>query len=283
MNTKAIEKVVFAPEHAMGDMMVRQPLPSTQLEYLDPFVLLHHGINEVPEDFHQNREGVGPHPHRGFAPVTFVFEGGVQHQDSRGNKGAVLKGGVQWMNAGMGIIHSERPVVAGTQEIIQMWVNMPAKNKKDQPSYYPLTDEETPKFVSEDGLVEAGVVSGELFGIKGPIPTLSPINSAMIRGKKEGKINIIIPEGHHSFLYLLDGEVQINGRTIPRFHQIVFSTTGELVEISITSDIKALFMSGEPIGEEIVAKGPFVLNKEIEVMEAYRDYRMGKMGVLIEE
>ena len=283
MENKAIEKIVFAPEHEMGDMMVRQSLPSTQLEYLDPFVLLHHGINEIPEDFHQNREGVGPHPHRGFAPVTFVFEGGVHHQDSRGNKGTVLKGGVQWMNAGMGIIHSERPAVAGTQEIIQMWVNMPAKNKKDQPSYYPLTNEETPKYISVDGLVEAGVVSGELFGIKGPIPTLSPINSAMIRGIEGGKFEIDIPEGHHSFLYILDGAVKINGKEISRFHQIVFSTSGQKIVVEVTAGIKALFMSGEPIGEEIFARGPFVLNKEIEVMEAYRDYRMGKMGVLIEE
>ncbi|CAG4999275.1 hypothetical protein DYBT9275_02192 [Dyadobacter sp. CECT 9275] len=280
---KAIDKIVFAPEHAMGSMMVKQPLPSRQVDYLDPFVLLHHGKNEIPEDFEYRHEGVGPHPHRGFAPVTFVFEGAVHHQDSRGNSGTVSRGGVQWMNAGMGIIHSERPAKGGLQEIIQMWVNSPAKNKKDQPTYYPVTENDMGRYVSKDGLAEVNVVSGELFGQKGPVPTLSPINSAMITGKKGGKLKFEMQVGHNAFLYLLDGKVRIDDQVITRYNMIVFSREQMTVEVEILEDTKALFMSGEPIGEPIITQGPFVVNKEVEIMEAYRDFRMGKMGVLIEE
>lgn len=283
MKNRSIEKVVFAQEHAMGDMYVKQPLPSRQVDYLDPFVLLHHAKYEIEEDHPLEFAGVGPHPHRGFAPVTFVFEGGVSHQDSRGNHGTVYKGGVQWMNAGMGIIHSERPAVSGTHEIIQMWVNIPAGNKMDQPTYYPLKAEEAGDFVSDDKLVHVAVASGELLGIKGPIPTLSPVNSAMIRAQKGGSLFIPFDQNHHAFLYVLGGKVKINGQVVSKHHMTVFANDGEGFELEILEDTKALFMSGEPIGEEIVSQGPFVMNSQVEIMEAYRDFRKGKMGILIEE
>ena len=283
MKYRAIEKVVFAREHAMGDMRVKQPLPSAEVAYLDPFVLLHHAKNEISEDLELRHAGVGPHPHRGFAPVTFVFEGGVNHHDSRGNKGTVYAGGTQWMNAGMGVIHSERPAVGGTQEIIQMWVNSPAKNKMDQPTYYPLTDEQTPKYISEDRKVRLSVVSGEVNGIKGSIPTLSPINSAMIRADKGGVLEVSVPESHNAFLYVLGGKVKVGDEIVSQHHMVVFSNDGDGLNVEFLQETKALFMSGEPIGEKIVAQGPFVLNEEIQIAQAYKDYRMGKMGMLIEE
>jgi len=282
MKTRTIEKVVFAPEHAMGNMKVKQPLPSNEISYLDPFVLLHHAKNEISEDLELRHAGVDPHPHRGFAPVTFVFEGGVNHLDSRGNKGTVYKGGTQWMNAGMGVIHSERPAVSGTQEIIQMWVNSPAKNKMDQPAYFPLTSEETPKYVSEDKKVNLSVVSGELNGVKGTIPTLSPINSAMIWAENGGKITISLPENHNAFLYILEGKAKVADQEINQHYMTVFSNDGNAIDIGFLENTRALLMSGEPIGEKIVAKGPFVMNDEIQITQAYRDYRMGRMGVLIE-
>jgi redox-sensitive bicupin YhaK (pirin superfamily) len=283
MKTRKIAKVVFGRQHAMGDMYVRQPLPSESVSYLDPFVLLHHGRNDISEDFNLKHSGVGPHPHRGFAPVTFVYEGGVHHQDSRGNSGTVYKGGVQWMNAGMGIIHSERPALSGIQEIIQMWVNSPAKNKMDQPGYFPLKANEVPKFLSADKLIEFAVVSGNLFNIQGPVPTLSPINSAMIVAQRGGKTAVPFSEKHNAFLYVLDGRAKIDGREINRYNMVVFDNDGDGFEIEFLDDAKALFMSGEPIGEHIVAQGPFVVNEEIQIAQAYRDYRMGKMGILIEE
>lgn len=282
MKNRTITDIVFAQEHAMGDMMIKQPLPSEKVAYLDPFVLLHHGQNEIPDDFELRHAGVDPHPHRGFAPVTFVFEGGVHHRDSRGNEGTVFKGGTQWMNAGMGIVHSERPAVAGLQEIIQMWVNTPGSHKMDQPGYFPLTAEDTPTYESKDGLVNVSVVTGNLLGKTGPIPTLSAIDSAMIRGVKGGKVYIPVVESHNAFLYVLGGKVKVNGQEVDQHYMTVFGNDGEGFELELLEDTKALFMSGEPSGEKIVAKGPFVMSNETQIMEAYRDYRVGKMGVLIE-
>lgn len=266
----------------MGDMKVRQPLPSNELDYLDPFVLLHHGHMFFDLNSDLSKSGVGPHPHKGFSPVTFMFKGGVNHRDSRGNNQSVGEGGTQWMNAGMGIMHSERPTTS-EQELIQMWINSPAKNKNDQPYYHPLTKEQTPSYKSEDGKITVNVITGELNGIKGPIPTLTPINSATIYANAGGKLNIQLPAGHNAFLYLLDGFMNVDGKEVTGKNFIAFNNDGEAISIEAKEDTRALLMSGEPIGEKIVAQGPFVMNNETQIMEAYRDYRMGKMGILIED
>ena len=282
MKTRSISKIIPARMHNMGDLKVRQPLPSAELDYLDPFVLLHHGHMFFDPDSDLKKSGVGPHPHKGFSPVTFMFKGGVNHRDSRGNNQSVGEGGTQWMNAGMGIMHSERPTTT-EQELIQMWINSPAKNKNDQPYYHPLTKEETPSYKSEDGKINVNVITGELNGIKGPIPTLTPINSATIYAAPGGKLNIKLPPGHNAFLYLLDGMINVSGKDVTGKNFIAFNNDGEEISLEAKEDTRALLMSGDPIGEEIVAQGPFVMNSETEIMEAYRDYRMGKMGILIED
>lgn len=283
MNTKrTLHKIIPARIYNMGDLKVRQPLPSPELEYLDPFVLLHHGHMFFDADSPLGKSGVGPHPHKGFAPVTFLFKGGVEHRDSRGNRKTVSAGGTQWMHAGMGIIHSERPT-ENEQELIQMWINSPAKNKNDQPYYHPLTKEETPFFETEDELIQVNIITGELLGKKGPIPTLTPINSATIHALKNGKITITVPKSHNLFLYLLDGSISINNTEVTGKNFIEFKRDGDEITFEALDNTRALLMSGEPIGEEIVTHGPFVMNTETQIMEAYRDYRMGKMGVLIED
>jgi redox-sensitive bicupin YhaK (pirin superfamily) len=279
---RTINKIIPARMQNMGELKVRQPLPSAELEYLDPFVLLHHGHMFTDPNDDMKKAGVGPHPHKGFAPVTFLFKGSVNHRDSRGNNKSVSAGGTQWMHAGMGIIHSERPTDT-EQELIQMWINSPAKNKNDQPYYHPLTKEETPSYKSEDGKIIVNVVTGELGGTKGPIPTLSPINSATIYALKGGKITINIPKTHNAFLYLLDGVLKVEGKEITGKNFIEFKNDGDNISFEALEDTRALLMSGEPIKEKIVAHGPFVMNTETEIMEAFRDYRMGKMGVLIED
>lgn len=282
MSTRTIKHIIPARMYNMGELKVRQPLPSPELDYLDPFVLLHHGHMFFDPNAQLTKSGVGPHPHKGFAPVTFLFKGGVEHQDSRGHKKNVSAGGTQWMHAGMGIIHSERPTEM-EQELIQMWINSPAKHKNDQPYYHPLTKEETPVHVSEDGLITVNIITGNLFGVKGPIPTLTPINSATIHSKKGGKISIDIPQTHNLFLYLLDGCIKLDGKEITGKNFIAFEKDGNSITFEAIEDTRLLLMSGEPIGEKIVTHGPFVMNTETEIMEAYRDYRMGKMGVLIED
>lgn len=279
---RQIKQIIPGRMYNMGELKVRQPLPSPELDYLDPFVLLHHGHMFFDPNATLPKSGVGPHPHKGFAPVTFLFKGGVHHRDSRGNSKEVKGGGTQWMHAGMGIVHSERPTDF-EQELIQMWINSPKKNKNDQPYYHPLTKEETPFFISEDKRTTINVISGDLLNIKGPIPTLSPIISATIHTEKDALVSFEIPETHNAFLYLLDGCISINGKEITGKNFIEFERSGSKIEFTSIDPTRALFMSGEPIGEKIVTHGPFVMNTETEIMEAYRDYRMGKMGVLIEE
>lgn len=282
MKTRSINKIIPARMYNMGDLKVRQPLPSPELDYLDPFVLLHHGHMVFDENATLNKSGVGPHPHKGFAPVTFLFKGSVNHRDSRGNNKTVNSGGTQWMHAGMGIIHSERPQ-SYEQELIQMWINSPAKHKNDQPYYHPLTKEETPYFNSEDGKIIVNVIAGLLNNTKGPIPTLTPINAATIHAEMGGKINLQIPANHNLFLYLLDGCLKVEGKEIPGKNFIEFKIDEDGITLEAIEATRCLMMSGEPIGEEIVTHGPFVMNTETQILEAYRDYRMGKMGVLIED
>lgn len=259
----------------MGPLTVRQPLPSEQRPYLDPFVLLHHA---PPKDF-SGEFGVSWHPHRGFAPVTFVFRGGVRHRDTRGNDATVLAGGTQWMHAGSGLLHDETPV-PGVTELIQLWINSPASHKMDAPSYHPLSPEATPSVVSPDRLVTLHVAAGELGGVKGPIRTLTPINAATLEAKRGGSIEIALPPAHNAFIYLLDGALTFeDGTQVSGLHQAIFNNDGDAIRFDALEDTRALLMSGQPIGEPIVSHGPFVMNTESEIRAAIRDYRNGDMGV----
>ena len=274
MQHKTVSKVIYAAEHPMGPLTVRQPLPSEELPYLDPFVLLHHAAPKEMSGGH----GVSWHPHRGFAPVTFIFKGAIRHRDTRGNNSTVSAGGTQWMHAGSGILHDETPL-PGELELIQLWINSPARHKMDAPSYYPLAPEQTPQFVSADGLVSVRVVAGELNGVKGPIATLTPVNAATIDARRGGRIVIPIPRTHHAFVYLLDGAATFgDGTTATGFHQVVFNNDGDDIVIDAVANTRMLLMSGEPIGEAIVSYGPFVMNTEDEIRAAFRDYKNGAMG-----
>lgn len=273
----------------MGGMPIRQPFPTQKVQQIDPFLLLHHANIKVPSHIDPDDAGVGPHPHRGFSPVTFIFQGGVHHRDSRGHDSVVYAGGMQWMNAGMGMIHSERPPhdihdIGGRQEIIQLWINSPAKNKMDQPTYFPLQANEVPATTSSDGLVKVNVFAGELLGTKAKTPTLSPINAATVIAKKGGKISIEIPSTQNSLLYLLDGKITLDGYgLVEGLHAVVLKKDGDGISIEAQEDTRMLLLSGEPLNEDVVSYGPFVMNTQTQIMEAMRDYQMGKMGVLIEE
>lgn len=273
----------------MGGMAVRQPLPSQHVEQIDPFLLLHHADINVPAHLEPDHAGVGLHPHRGFSPVTFIFKGGVHHRDSRGNDSVIYAGGAQWMNAGMGIIHSERPPddiheIGGRQEIIQLWINTPAEHKMDQPEYIPLSAEEAPAFTSEDGKVEMKVFSGQILGIRGPIPSHTEVNAATLEFKKGGKIAVPLPPHHNTLIYLLDGKLNVEGfGLVEQLNIIHFKNDGEGITAEALENTRVLLLSGAPLNEEVVSYGPFVMNTQTQIMEAMRDYQKGKMGVLIEE
>lgn len=290
MNTnRTIKSILYATQVDMGGMPIRQPFPSAKAERIDPFLLLHHADIKVPEHVETRHAGVGPHPHRGFSPVTFIFKGGVHHRDSRGNDHVVYEGGTQWMNAGMGVIHSERPPkdiheIGGRQELIQLWVNSPARHKMDTPVYQPLTAEETPAVESADGLTRVNVIAGELNGVKGPVNTLSDVNTFTATMKKGAKFFFSIPPTHNAFIYVMTGKLQVTGDGgIDEKYVAVFNNDGKGFELEAMEDTRFFIGTGEPLNEPVASHGPFVMNNQTELMEAFRDYQMGKMGVLIEE
>lgn len=289
MKTRTVSHLLYAHPMDMGGLPIRQPLPTKNVEQVDPFLLLHHASVKAPAHLDPDDAGVGPHPHRGFSPVTFIFQGGVHHRDSRGNDSVVYAGGAQWMNAGMGIIHSERPPhdiheIGGRQEIIQLWINTPAKNKMDQPFYFPVQANEVPSITSDDGLVTVNVFAGSILGVAGKIPAQSPVNAATLVAKQGGKISIGIPSTHNALLYLLDGRISLDGYGLTDgLNAVVFRQDGEGISFEAKEDTRMLLVTGEPLNEKMVSYGPFVMNTQTQIMEAMRDYQMGKMGVLIED
>lgn len=273
----------------MGGIPVRQPIPTNTIQQIDPFLLLHHGKFEVQAGTSVRTAGVGPHPHRGFSPVTFVFSGGVHHRDSRGNSGEVNEWGVQWMNAGMGIIHSERPSKelaekGGNQEIIQLWINTPAKHKMDQPYYLAMQKEDMARFNPDDGEGYLQLVSGEMNGHSGAVRPPLPLLSVMGELKAGATHLFSVPEERHTLLYLLNGQLSVKGfGLVDEHHLIEFEPSGTEIALEATKDTRFLLLSAPPIRESLATHGPFVMNNQTQILEAMRDYQMGKMGVLIEE
>ena len=272
----------------MGGIFLDQALPSATVDHVDPFLLLHHAKSSFPAGGDPRDYGVGPHPHRGFSPVTFVIKGAVLHQDSRGNVSEVGEGGVQWMHSGMGIIHSERPAKSyleqgGEYEIIQLWINSPAASKFKQPSYQPLTNEQIPSSaLSKGGSVK--VIAGSYEGVLGPIQAESPVQVLWVDAKIGEEIKLKTDPSDHCMIYLIEGGLELNGDQ--RFFSkelMVFDQSGDELELKMTADCQFLFLAGSPINEKIVSHGPYVMNSEAEIMEAMRDYQMGKMGMLVEE
>lgn len=289
MKNRTIETIAYGQPMDMGGFPIRQALPSSKADSIDPFLLLHHAVLKVDPNVDVKHAGVGPHPHRGFSPVTFIFKGGVHHRDSRGNSHVVYEGGTQWMNAGMGVIHSERPPadiqqLGGVQELIQLWINTPAANKMEVPAYIPLSKEETPVVLSEDKLAEVQVVAGELKGVKGPIVPHTSINMFTISMKKGAQLEIPFAESHNAFLYVLNGKIELAEKEEILTHYLVsFNKDGEGISILAKEETTILMGTGEPLNEPVVSHGPFVMNNQTQLLEAFRDYQLGKMGVLIEE
>jgi redox-sensitive bicupin YhaK (pirin superfamily) len=289
MKNRTVNRLLYADVVDMGGIPVRQPFPTQQIDQIDPFLLLHHHATKVPEEAIPHRSGVGPHPHRGFSPVTFVYKGGVHHRDSRGNNSVVYEGGTQWMNAGMGIVHSERPPAdiqerGGEQEIIQLWVNLPKANKMRQPEYIPLLAEDTPVLELEGGSISIKVVAGEFDEIRGPIKPPTDILALRIAMEPGAVYEFPIPEQYNAFLYLLDGSVQLEGHgLVEGHHLVVLNQDGEGCTIKAKAKTRILLMAGMPLNEPVAAHGPFVMNSQTEIMQAMRDYQQGKMGILVEE
>lgn len=274
----------------MGGIPIKQALPTAKVDQVDPFLLLHHGSFTYREDAPALHQGLGPHPHRGFSPVTFVIRGEVHHRDSRGNNQIAKQGEVQWMFAGAGIIHSERPSPKlarenGTQEIVQLWINAPAANKMNQPNYQYKTEHEIPKFLSQDGKCTNKLIAGSYGELQSRIKTESDLLVIWSESTEGGQQNFEIPDGFNVMLYIIKGDMNIKGYgKVGKENLVVFDKNdGNEIEVRAESPSEFLLLCGQPINETIVKQGPFVMNTTSEIMVAMRDYQMGKMGVLIEE
>jgi redox-sensitive bicupin YhaK (pirin superfamily) len=254
---------------------------------IDPFILLHHygpyKIDEMNNDF-----DLGPHPHRGFEPVTFLIQGEQLHRDSLGHESVVKAGDVQWTTAGRGIIHAEGPSKefvkkGGTLEGIQLWLNLPAEKKMIQPNYQHVKHEDFNVITSEDGKVNIQIIAGNLEETNGKIATQTSVNVFMIDVEEGGNHTIQINEEHQSLLYLINGNITINDTVdlIQNKNQLVeFSQDGKGFSLKGNTKSKLLFLSGTPFKEKVASWGPYVMNSQTEIMEALRDYQMGKMGFL---
>ena len=287
MKLNTINKVGRSDMVNMGPIRLRQPLPTQQIDMVDPFILLHHyGPYEINEK--SNPFDLGPHPHRGFEPVTFLVQGEQLHRDSLGNESIVKAGDVQWTTAGRGIIHAEGPTKdfvkrGGVIEGIQLWLNLPAEKKMMEANYQHAKYEDFRIVTSEDGKVETRIIAGELNQTYGRIATETPVNAFMIDAKAEGNTSIAFSNAHQGMMYLLKGKVQINDATSLELNKnqiIQFNQDGEGFSIEANENSLLLFMSGEPFNEPVATYGPYVMNSQTEILEAMRDYQMGKMGFL---
>lgn len=284
---RSVRQVIPSQMVNMGGIILDQPLPYRGVDAIDPFLLIHHWSNTLEGNQQQKDLGVGPHPHRGFSPVTFIFKGGVHHQDSLGTCSEVFSGGVQWMNSGRGIIHSERPVkelaeFGGDFEIIQLWINTPIKHKLDKPFYAPLHQRNIPQVVSQDKKAEVNIVCGEFAGINGAMESFSPMLVYRLDLKKGAELTIPIPEGFNALIYQLDGLLECSGEKVLPKDLCWFYNNGSEVVIYAKEDTRALFLAGRPLNEPVYSHGPFVMDSEEAVMDAIRDYQIGGMGTLKE-
>jgi redox-sensitive bicupin YhaK (pirin superfamily) len=252
---------------------------------MSPFLLLDYaGPATFPPT--ESRLGVGEHPHRGFETVTIVYDGEVEHRDSAGGGGKVGPGDVQWMTAASGIVHDEFHGTAyakkgGPFEMIQLWVNLPKKDKLAPSSYQSITSSQIPKIdlPNEAGVVR--VIAGDYKNGKGPAHTFTPMNVWDVRVRSGHSVEFELPEGHTTALFVLKGQLKLSsGELVGEAALAVFERQGHQVSFEATEDTTLLLLNGQPINEPIAAYGPFVMNTEGEIRQAFVDYQNGKMGRL---
>jgi redox-sensitive bicupin YhaK (pirin superfamily) len=285
MNYRSVSHILESGIIDMGSFQVKQPLPTQKVPQISPFLLLHH-FGPIKVEPGYDPIDLGPHPHRGFEPVTFLYQGGIRHKDSLGNEGILEAGDIQWMTAGRGIIHSERASDSfmengGTIEGIQLWVNLPAQDKMTKPKYQEIRKNDIP--VIAETKVTHRLISGQWNGQKGIVNTFSPmiiIQTSILSG---GKTQIPIPENFNACIYILSGEIILNDNfDYSAGKMIYFTNRGDGIGIEGLAETEILVLCGEPIEEPLAQYGPFVMNSQTEIMEAMRDYQMGKMGFYID-
>jgi len=281
MLQKPVLRLHGAYRDDIGDLVTRRPVPSRELNNIGAFLFLnHHG----PQTYTPNNRGLpfGPHPHRGFETVTFILEGELAHRDSAGHESIIEAGGVQWMTAGSGLVHEEVSPErfkrsGGPMEILQLWINLPARLKMTAPAYTGVQRDAIPAITGDEGRATVNLISGQWQGQTGPILSLTGIFMTTLALKAEGRIVFEGLSGRDIFFYVARGDVAVNGVDAAKWQLVEFGD-GDLIDIEATTDSVVLFGHAETLREPIVAHGPFVMNTVQEIHQAYADYQAGKFG-----
>lgn len=272
--------------HWVGDGFPVRSLFShaTHGDHVSPFLLLDYA---GPAEFAPTNtpRGVGIHPHRGFETVTIVYRGEVEHRDSTGSGGIIGPGDVQWMTAAAGILHEEFHSEAftrkgGTLEMVQLWVNLPAKDKNATPGYQSLLDRDIPSVELPDGAGSLRVLAGAYDGHRGPAQTFTPIDLWDVRLREGGSASLSMPEGYTAAVVVLKGTVAINGATAGEAQFALLDRSGGDITLEASSDASVLILGGTPIDEPVVMQGPFVMNTNDEIRQAMADFRSGRFGAI---
>ena len=284
---RSIEQIISPPSpHWVGNAFKVHNFFPGQLEMkrMSPFFLLDYGakIEFPPAD---KPRGVGVHPHRGFETVTIAYHGKVAHHDSAGNSGVIDEGDVQWMTAASGVLHKEYQEEAwskkgGLVQMVQIWVNLPAKDKMSAPHYQALKHGDFGRYIFPDQNAEVEVIAGNYNGIQGIASTFTPIEMYNVRLKSGGDVPFSFLQNHNTGLLVVEGNVFVQGKAVPTDHFVLFKNDGTDIQLTSTENAIVLVLSGEPINEPIESYGPFVMNTKEEILEAFDDLNNGKFGHL---
>jgi len=272
-----------------GGFLVRRPFPKASFSDFDPFLLLDEmgPVDVAPGE----AKGAPDHPHRGFETVTYMLSGEMEHKDSAGHAGRLKSGDVQWMTAGAGVVHGEMPSPeflrdGGRMHGFQLWVNLPQRDKMVKPRYQEIPSSRIPKATSPDGLVSVSVIAGEAMGERAVIETRTPIIYLHYRLAPGGVAKQQVPRAYNSFAYVVEGAglFGAEGERGADGQMVMFAPDGDEVRIENPADAKAalevLLIAGVPLNEPIARYGPFVMNTEAEIHQAFEDYRRGRMGAI---
>ncbi len=286
--SKKIEAIIAPPApHMVGDgFRVHGFFPGGRInkKRMSPFFLMDYNskVEFPPTD---KPRGVGVHPHRGFETVTIAYHGRIAHHDSYGNSGIIGEGDVQWMTAASGLLHKEYheenfAKSGGLFQMVQLWVNLPAKDKMSKPKYQEITNKMMGKYQIPDNKGVIEVIAGEYENTKGAASTFTPIHVYNARLKKDASVTFNFPAVYNTGILVIEGNVIINNEKAPADHFVLFGNEGEQISVQASEDAVLLVLSGEPIDEPIAQYGPFLMNTMQELEEAIADVNAGKFGVL---
>lgn len=283
---KAIYRASYTDYDGLATYRV-MPTHNVPIDALEPFIFLnHHGPQLYPS--HNTGLPFGPHPHKGFETVTFILAGDIVHKDSSGFSSTIQAGGIQWMTAGRGIIHSENSSAefmqhGGPLEILQLWINLPARLKNAPPHYIGLQKEQIPVITVDDDKVHIHLVSGTWAQQQGPVQSLSDVSLSWVDMKKNGHYTFSVPKGNTLLFYVIKGKITVNDEAAESFELVEFDNDAEDIAVQAEEDSVILLGYAQPNAEPIAAHGPFVMNTQEEIRQAFVDYQQGKLGVWKEE